>query len=77
MLIVKGRGAREPLPETETTKIWVFKCAKGNKTYWQWIFIESYAAHFDINGSFNLTPMVAVLLMEGMVSSNLLRYTQD
>ena len=75
MLIIKGRGAREPLPET--TKIWVFKCAKRNKTYWQRIFIESYAAHFDINGSFDPTPMAAVLLMEGMVSSNHLHYTQD
>ena len=40
-------------------------------------FTESYAVHFHIYGPSNLTEMVSVIDMEGMVSCTHLRYTQD
>ena len=42
-----------------------------NETHWQWIcelhWIESYASHFDMKGPSNLTEMVSMIGMKGMV----------
>ena len=40
-------------------------------------FTQSYAVHIDINGPLNLTEMVPVIGMEGMVSHACLCYTQS
>ena len=58
---VKGRGARDPLPEI--IKIWVLKGGTSNSATMNHVFndsmnaIEWCASHFDINGPSNLTEM--------------------
>ena len=80
MSIVKGTCACDLL--FQTFNIHMFNCGKGNSAAIKHVhnenvdIIESYAVNFDINGWLNLTEMIKVISMEGMVSNAQLCYAQ-
>ena len=81
MPIIKGYGVYVPQPQV--TKIWMFKCVKSNSTTKLHAYNESanyigsYTVHFNINRPSNLTEMVPVIGMEGIVSHTCLCYSRD
>ena len=78
MPIIKRQGACDPL--LETTKIRVVECSKSNSATMKHIynkaanFIKTYVVHIGTSEPLNLTEMVPVISMGGMVSCACLHY---
>ena len=79
MPVTKGREAFDLL--SEVTKILAFKYCKINFATMKHVcnefanFIETDAVHFDTNWQFNLTEMLPVIGMDGVVLRTHHRYT--
>ena len=77
MPVIKGPEVRVPL--LEVLEIWEFESDRSNYIIMKNVYIEtvsftkSFAIHFDINGSWNFTEIVQVIVMEDMVSHACLR----